>query len=47
MFSLRDEFGKKGTILDQRISEMEAAKKKFDEELKKFNMKNVFHPIFL
>lgn len=41
MYSLKDEVGRKNEVLGQRIQEMELAKKKFEEELKKFNSKNV------
>lgn len=46
IFSLRDEVGKKNEILSQRILEMELAKKKFEEELNKFNIKNVNNSFF-
>lgn len=41
MYSLKEEVGKKNEVLGQRIQEMELAKRKFEEELKKFNSKNV------
>jgi len=41
MMTLREDVGKKNDILSQRIVEMESAKRKFEEELKKFNSKNV------
>ena len=41
MTSMRDDVIKKNEILSQRIMEMETAKRRFEEELKKFNEKNV------
>ena len=41
MYSIKEEVGRKNEVLGQRIQEMELAKRKFEEELKKFNSKNV------